>query len=108
MSIYGYCRVSTADQAQNGESLDVQKKKIRGYAMMQNMEIRSGNIFVERGVSGLSCWYHFQELRIYFLHQMLGFSQHNSNLAVVSYVFNSQGAILAASVYSVYYSHTDR
>jgi DNA invertase Pin-like site-specific DNA recombinase len=50
MSTYGYCRVSTARQASDGESLDVQKRVIEGYAMMHGFELDS--VEVEEGVSG--------------------------------------------------------
>jgi putative DNA-invertase from lambdoid prophage Rac len=32
MTVYGYCRVSTARQASEGESLEVQRRQIEGYA----------------------------------------------------------------------------
>lgn len=49
MTAYGYCRVSTDKQAEDGESLGVQERAIQGYCMMQGL----GNpvIFVERGIS---------------------------------------------------------
>jgi putative DNA-invertase from lambdoid prophage Rac len=50
MTVYGYTRVSTERQADEGESLDVQRRQIDGYAMMKGLEI--GHVFVERGVSG--------------------------------------------------------
>jgi putative DNA-invertase from lambdoid prophage Rac len=50
MTVYGYTRVSTERQADEGESLDVQRRQIGGYAMMKGLEI--GHVFVERGVSG--------------------------------------------------------
>ena len=50
MSIYGYIRVSTDRQAEEGESLGAQQRTIEGYAMMRGLEM--DNIFVERGVSG--------------------------------------------------------
>lgn len=50
MAVYGYCRVSTSRQADEGESLAVQERQIRGYAMQLGLEI--DHIFVERGVSG--------------------------------------------------------
>ena len=50
MTVYGYTRVSTERQADEGESLDVQRRQIGGYAMMKGLEI--GRVFVERGVSG--------------------------------------------------------
>jgi DNA invertase Pin-like site-specific DNA recombinase len=49
MTVYGYTRVSTERQADEGESLDVQQRQIGGYAMMMGLEI--GHVFVERGVS---------------------------------------------------------
>src|SRR5262249_5692649 len=50
MSVYGYCRVSTDRQANEGESLGVQERQIQGYATMQGMSL--DRVFVERGVSG--------------------------------------------------------
>jgi putative DNA-invertase from lambdoid prophage Rac len=50
MKIYGYVRVSTDRQADEGESLGTQQRTIEGYAMMQGMTL--SEIFVERGVSG--------------------------------------------------------
>ena len=50
MAVYGYARVSTARQADEGESLDVQQRTIAGYAMMHGLVV--DHIFVERGVSG--------------------------------------------------------
>lgn len=50
MAVYGYCRVSTLGQADEGESLVVQERQIRGYAMQLGLEI--DHIFVERGISG--------------------------------------------------------
>ncbi len=50
MKVFGYVRVSTAEQAANGDSLETQKAKITGYAMMQGWTV--GEIFVEAGVSG--------------------------------------------------------
>lgn len=50
MAVFGYCRVSTPRQADAGESLDVQDRQIRGYAMQLGLEI--DHIFVEKGVSG--------------------------------------------------------
>src|SRR6201994_3017615 len=48
--VYGYARVSTLAQADEGESLDVQQRTIAGYAQMHGLEVAS--VFVERGVSG--------------------------------------------------------
>jgi DNA invertase Pin-like site-specific DNA recombinase len=50
MAVYGYCRVSTARQASEGESLDVQRRQIEGYALMHAFEMT--DILVEEGVSG--------------------------------------------------------
>ncbi|MCG7363534.1 recombinase family protein [Roseomonas sp. ACRSG] len=50
MAIYGYCRVSTALQASEGESLEVQQRQLRGWAEMQGRQL--DEVFVERGVSG--------------------------------------------------------
>ena len=50
MSVYGYCRVSTDRQANEGESLGVQKRQRQGYVTMQGMKL--DKVFVERGVSG--------------------------------------------------------
>src|SRR3954470_15936337 len=50
MAIYGYCRVSTVRQAEEGESLDVQRRTIAGYALMHGLTV--DRTFVERGVSG--------------------------------------------------------
>lgn len=52
MTAYGYTRVSTCTQADEGVSLDQQQKQIKGYAMMQGYEIDDADIFVEGGVSG--------------------------------------------------------
>jgi putative DNA-invertase from lambdoid prophage Rac len=48
--VYGYARVSTTMQADEGESLDVQQRMIAGYAMQQGLTIEK--TYVERGVSG--------------------------------------------------------
>jgi len=50
MAVYGYCRVSTGRQVSEGESLDVQQRRIQGYADMQGWAVE--HIFVEEGVSG--------------------------------------------------------
>lgn len=48
--IYGYTRVSTMKQADEGLSLDVQRRQIAGYAQMIGVEV--GEVIVEEGVSG--------------------------------------------------------
>jgi DNA invertase Pin-like site-specific DNA recombinase len=50
MQVFGYIRVSTAEQASNGESLETQRSQITGYAMMKGWTVE--RIFVEQGVSG--------------------------------------------------------
>jgi putative DNA-invertase from lambdoid prophage Rac len=50
MKVFGYVRVSTIEQASNGESLDTQRRQIVGYAMMKGWEV--AQVFVEGGVSG--------------------------------------------------------
>jgi putative DNA-invertase from lambdoid prophage Rac len=50
MAIYGYCRVSTVRQAAEGESLDVQRRQIEGYALMHGLAL--DDVVVEEGVSG--------------------------------------------------------
>ena len=50
MKVYGYCRVSTAEQANGGLSLDQQKQQITGYSMMKGWQV--AEFFVEAGVSG--------------------------------------------------------
>lgn len=50
MSVFGYCRVSTDRQANDGESLAVQQRQLEGYAMMHGLELT--RVFVEEGVSG--------------------------------------------------------
>lgn len=47
---FGYARVSTIQQADEGESLDVQQRVIAGYAQMNGLTVE--RVFVERGVSG--------------------------------------------------------
>ncbi len=50
MTTYGYSRVSTMRQADEGESLEVQQRMITGYALMHGLEL--DRLFVERGISG--------------------------------------------------------
>src|SRR5277367_629211 len=50
MAIYGYCRVSTVRQATEGESLEVQRRQIEGYAHMHGLTL--AEVLVEGGVSG--------------------------------------------------------
>ena len=50
MAVYGYARVSTQRQAEEGESLGVQRRQIEGYTTMLGLE--APQFFVEEGVSG--------------------------------------------------------
>ena len=50
MAVYGYCRVSTMRQADEGLSLDVQRRQIRGYCDMHGLDLT--DVIVEEGVSG--------------------------------------------------------
>jgi putative DNA-invertase from lambdoid prophage Rac len=48
--VFGYCRVSTTEQADDGASLAAQQRQITGYCMMKGWQV--AQLFVERGVSG--------------------------------------------------------
>ena len=50
MATYGYGRVSTTRQADEGESLDVQQRTMAGYVLMHGLTL--DRVFFERGVSG--------------------------------------------------------
>lgn len=50
MATYGYVRVSTQRQADEGESLAVQQRQITGYATM--IGVTAPEFFIEEGVSG--------------------------------------------------------
>ena len=50
MAVFGYCRVSTDRQADEGESLGAQQRTVQGYAMMHGMDLDT--VFIEAGVSG--------------------------------------------------------
>jgi putative DNA-invertase from lambdoid prophage Rac len=50
MAVYGYVRVSTTKQADEGESLGVQTRTIAGYALMNGLSV--DRTFTEGGVSG--------------------------------------------------------
>jgi DNA invertase Pin-like site-specific DNA recombinase len=50
MSVFGYIRVSTERQADEGISLGAQERTVEGYAMMHGFTL--DRIFIERGVSG--------------------------------------------------------
>jgi DNA invertase Pin-like site-specific DNA recombinase len=50
MQVFGYIRVSTVEQAANGDSLDAQRQQIIGYAMIKRWQV--SQFFIEAGVSG--------------------------------------------------------
>ncbi|WP_046868091.1 recombinase family protein [Microvirga massiliensis] len=50
MAVWGYVRVSTDRQAEEGESLGAQRRTVEGYAMMHGLTL--DQVFIERGVSG--------------------------------------------------------
>src|SRR5215213_10664468 len=50
MPVYAYTRVSTGRQAEEGESLGAQQRRVEGYAQMHDLAV--DRHFVERGVSG--------------------------------------------------------
>src|SRR4051812_29169815 len=50
MAVLGYVRVSTGRQAEEGESLDVQRRQLDGYAMQHGWTL--DRVFREEGVSG--------------------------------------------------------
>jgi len=50
---HGYCRVSTADQADFGVSLDAQTERIRGWCLINGYELAA--VHVDRGLSGGRC-----------------------------------------------------
>jgi DNA invertase Pin-like site-specific DNA recombinase len=52
MAIYGYVRVSTLQQANEGDSLETQLKQIGSYASLKDYDIPPENFITERGVSG--------------------------------------------------------
>lgn len=47
---YGYIRVSTDDQVENGKSIDMQRQKIELYGQLKDIDVEV--ILVEEGVSG--------------------------------------------------------
>jgi DNA invertase Pin-like site-specific DNA recombinase len=50
LKAYGYCRVSTEEQAREGISLDAQEQKIRAYAQLKDLELLE--IIRDEGFSG--------------------------------------------------------
>jgi putative DNA-invertase from lambdoid prophage Rac len=52
MAIFGYIRVSTLQQANEGESLETQLKQIQSYSVLKGFDIPPENFITEKGVSG--------------------------------------------------------
>lgn len=52
MAVFGYVRVSTVQQATDGDSLETQTRQIESYAVLKGYELPAGNFVTERGVSG--------------------------------------------------------
>lgn len=52
MAIYGYVRVSTLQQANEGESLETQLRQIKSYSDLKGYSLSQENLITERGVSG--------------------------------------------------------
>lgn len=52
MTVYGYVRVSTIQQAAEGESLETQKRQVISYAESRGFSLISENVYIEKGVSG--------------------------------------------------------
>lgn len=52
MTVYAYARVSTLQQANDGDSLEAQVKQVQGYASSRGLELQDDAVFVEKGVSG--------------------------------------------------------
>lgn len=52
MTVFGYVRVSTVQQATEGDSLESQTKQVLSYSISRGLELNESDVFVERGVSG--------------------------------------------------------
>ena len=52
MAIFGYIRVSTLQQANEGESLETQLRQIQSYSVLRGFDIPLENFITEKGVSG--------------------------------------------------------
>ena len=50
MTVFGYVRVSTLQQATEGESLETQKKQVLGYAESRGLKLSCEDVFIEKGV----------------------------------------------------------
>lgn len=61
MTVYGYIRVSTLNQAREGDSLEAQKKQVVAYAASKGYDLPDYQLFVEAGVSGSIEFHHRPE-----------------------------------------------
>ncbi len=52
MNTFGYVRVSTLQQANEGDSLETQLRQIKSYSELKGYSIPSENLITEKGVSG--------------------------------------------------------
>jgi putative DNA-invertase from lambdoid prophage Rac len=52
MSTFGYVRVSTLQQANEGDSLETQLRQIKSYSELKGYNIPTENLITEKGVSG--------------------------------------------------------
>jgi len=52
MTVFGYVRVSTQNQANEGDSLEAQIKQVTSYASSRALELLESNVYIEKGVSG--------------------------------------------------------
>jgi DNA invertase Pin-like site-specific DNA recombinase len=52
MTVFGYVRVSTVQQATEGDSLESQTKQVLSYSVSRGLELNESDVFIERGVSG--------------------------------------------------------
>lgn len=52
MSVFAYVRVSTVQQADEGNSLDAQTNQVLSYAASRGLKLTLDGVFVEKGVSG--------------------------------------------------------
>jgi putative DNA-invertase from lambdoid prophage Rac len=52
MTVLAYTRVSTVNQAEEGDSLETQVKQVMAYASSRGLELLQSDVYVEKGVSG--------------------------------------------------------
>jgi putative DNA-invertase from lambdoid prophage Rac len=52
MTVLAYTRVSTVNQAEEGDSLETQVKQVMAYASSRGLDLLQSDVYVEKGVSG--------------------------------------------------------